>query len=437
MYERALLGAAPRPGAAWRRSYVALLPGSTGGVLEWPEEDVALLQGSHLHTLALEIRAAAAASWLELAPAVRELERAAALPAGALGGEGAARWAFGVLLSRLVRLPGLADAEALVPLADFANHDPESTAFFDWDPASEAVVLQVRPAGHPCAAWATRQRPSLTAQPRPRLAGPNAQRLPRDKAPAAYSRALQADRAYRSGQQVFISYGQKTSGELLLSYGFAPPPGANPHDACLLPGSLDPADSAAEWKERALAVRGLPPGGGALPLRMGAVPRQALALAAFAAASAGSPQEVEKLADSLLGPASDGRAAGAAGGAAAGADLDGALLLLGTERLASWCKDALAAWPRPLEQDQSELQRLEQSLRAAGAEPGSSAGASRAPGSSSRGDGAPPAGGLGAERDRRRLEVLRVVVRDRQVLARAAFLLQQSLRELRRAGRGR
>lgn len=388
MHERALLGAAPGPGAAWPRSYVALLPESTGGVLEWPEEDVALLQGSYLHTLALEIRAAAAASWLEMAPVARELERAAALPAGALGREGAARWAFGVLLSRLIRLPGLVNAEVLVPLADFANHDPKSTAFFDWEPASEAVVLQ-------------------------------------------------ADRAYRPGQQVFISYGQKTSGELLLSYGFAPPPGANPHDACLLPGALDPADLAAEWKERALAVRGLPPGGGALPLRMGAVPRQALALAAFAAAVAGSPQEVEDLADSLLGPASAGRAAGAAGGAAAGADLDGPLLLLGTERLASWCKAALAAWSRPLEQDQSELQSLEQSLRAVGAEPSTSAGASQAPRSSSRGGGEPPVGGLGAELDQRRLEVLRVVVRDRQVLARSAFLLQQSLRELRRAGRGR
>ena len=30
------------------------------------------------------------------------------------------------------------------------------------------------------------------------------------------------------------SYGQKTSGELLLSYGFAPPPQENPHDGCLI-----------------------------------------------------------------------------------------------------------------------------------------------------------------------------------------------------------
>ena len=34
--------------------------------------------------------------------------------------------------------------------------------------------------------------------------------------------------------QVYVSYGEKTSGQLLLSYGFLPAAGSNRHDACLL-----------------------------------------------------------------------------------------------------------------------------------------------------------------------------------------------------------
>lgn len=49
-------------------------------------------------------------------------------------------------LSRLVRLQGLGDAQALVPWADFANHSPAASAFLDWDPragpeGAGAVVL--------------------------------------------------------------------------------------------------------------------------------------------------------------------------------------------------------------------------------------------------------------------------------------------------------
>eukprot|EP00239_Pterosperma_sp_CCMP1384_P003516 CAMPEP_0197851150 /NCGR_PEP_ID=MMETSP1438-20131217/17394_1 /TAXON_ID=1461541 /ORGANISM="Pterosperma sp., Strain CCMP1384" /LENGTH=90 /DNA_ID=CAMNT_0043464649 /DNA_START=15 /DNA_END=284 /DNA_ORIENTATION=+ len=33
---------------------------------------------------------------------------------------------------------------------------------------------------------------------------------------------VQADRAYAPGEQVFISYGEKSSGEMLIVYGFVP-----------------------------------------------------------------------------------------------------------------------------------------------------------------------------------------------------------------------
>ena len=39
------------------------------------------------------------------------------------------------------------------------------------------------------------------------------------------------------------SYGQKTSAELLLSYGFLPSPEENPHDACHLRLRLSAEDS--------------------------------------------------------------------------------------------------------------------------------------------------------------------------------------------------
>ncbi|XLR27330.1 hypothetical protein S83_055230, partial [Arachis hypogaea] len=39
------------------------------------------------------------------------------------------------------------------------------------------------------------------------------------------------DRPYQPGEQVFISYGKKSNGELLLSYGFVPREGANPCDS--------------------------------------------------------------------------------------------------------------------------------------------------------------------------------------------------------------
>ncbi|KAK7818765.1 ribulose-1 [Quercus suber] len=39
------------------------------------------------------------------------------------------------------------------------------------------------------------------------------------------------DRPYQPGEQVFISYGKKSNGELLLSYGFVPKEGTNPSDS--------------------------------------------------------------------------------------------------------------------------------------------------------------------------------------------------------------
>ena len=42
----------------------------------------------------------------------------------------------------------------------------------------------------------------------------------------ARSVVLRTDRGYSKGDEVYVSYGQKTSALLLLSYGFIPAPGA-------------------------------------------------------------------------------------------------------------------------------------------------------------------------------------------------------------------
>lgn len=52
--------------------------------------------------------------------------------------------------------------------------------------------------------------------------------------------------------QVMASYGQKTSGELLLSYGFAPPPQENPHDGCMLQLQISGSDPLQGAKVEAL-----------------------------------------------------------------------------------------------------------------------------------------------------------------------------------------
>jgi histone-lysine N-methyltransferase SETD3 len=335
-------------------AYAAVLPapGQTGCVLEWSPQEVAWLQGSHLAALAADIRAAAAASWLELSAAVAAAEAAgAAVPAGVYT-QSAATHAFALLLSRLVRLDGAAPdggaLEALCPWADLVNHACDATSFLSWDPAARAVVLA-------------------------------------------------ADRTYSPGEQVVASYGQKTSGELLLSYGFAPPEGSNPHDACLLRmdacggGSGAPAERGG-WKAAALRRRGASPDR-AFPLRLGALPEGLLRFACFAAAAPAGAEEAEALCEALF----------PAAGHASDASLPPALLLEGLEAAAAAVRRALVGYSITLEGGKAELAGLH-------------------------------AAGRGGTR---RAAVLQVLVQEQRVLSRAAFLLASRLRETRLASRQR
>lgn len=203
-----------------------------------------------------------------------------------------------------------------------------------------------------------------------------------------------------------ISYGQKSSGQLLLSYGFLPKSGTNPHDAVLLaPARLGSATAArglaSPCKAAALAAAGLRDQD--FPLRMGATPGALLSLAAFAAAPAESAEEAERLARQLL---HDG---GGGDPFAARPDLRPAAL----RQVVAWCQEALEGYPSDLTSDQRELRTLQEQ--------------SSAPSSGSGGGGRSPA-------SRRRESVLEVLVFERQVLHRSVFLLQQELREARRGG---
>ncbi|PAN07976.1 hypothetical protein PAHAL_1G377500 [Panicum hallii] len=117
-------------------------------------------------------------------------------------------WSFGILFSRLVRLPSMDGRVALVPWADMLNHSPEVETFLDFDKSSQGIVFTT-------------------------------------------------DRSYQPGEQVFISYGKKSSGELLLSYGFVPKEGTNPNDSVELLVALDKSDKCYKEKLQALKRNGL------------------------------------------------------------------------------------------------------------------------------------------------------------------------------------
>lgn len=57
--------------------------------------------------------------------------------------------------------------------------------------------------------------------------------------------------------QVFISYGRKSNGELLLSYGFVPKEGTNPSDSVEVLLSLKKSDKSYSKKLEALRKHGL------------------------------------------------------------------------------------------------------------------------------------------------------------------------------------
>ena len=162
--------------------YSRLLPRDIFTVIQWREEDVELLKGSHLFSIACDIRHAADATIDEVAQVaeetgsqwLREIIESGSLPL-----------ALSLVLSRVVRLEsdqGVYVGQGLCPGLDFFNHSCSSQSFIRYDTRNDSVYVS-------------------------------------------------SDRFYKKGDQVYISYGEKTNGELFLSYGFCPED--NIHDSCL------------------------------------------------------------------------------------------------------------------------------------------------------------------------------------------------------------
>eukprot|EP00890_Picochlorum_soloecismus_P004729 jgi/Picsp_1/5257/NSC_02619-R1_set domain-containing protein len=217
----------------YHERYREILPDSTGGILEWDERCRGLLKGSYLQSLADDILKAAELSYDEVCLIqhvdVARLDFMASLS---------------ILLSRLVRLEiGQKESiEALCPILDFANHAPESKSYIRYNPSANSVEIV-------------------------------------------------ADRVYKPGDQICINYGEKTNGEILLSYGFIPM--NNPYDACLL-------DLTISNKYLETMMKGMDlPTQKVFPLQMSAIPEGLLRYAFLASVEPESKQEAKLIIDSL------------------------------------------------------------------------------------------------------------------------------------------
>ncbi|XP_062009237.1 ribulose-1,5 bisphosphate carboxylase/oxygenase large subunit N-methyltransferase, chloroplastic [Rosa rugosa] len=156
------------------------------------------------------------------------------------------KWSFGILFSRLVRLPSMDGKVALVPWADMLNHSCEVDTFLDYDKSSQGVVFTT-------------------------------------------------DRPYQPGEQVFISYGKKSNGELLLSYGFVPSKGTNPSDSVELSVSLPKSDKCYKEKLEALRKYGLS-ATECFPVRITGWPSELMAFAYLAVSPPSMNKQFEEMA---------------------------------------------------------------------------------------------------------------------------------------------
>ncbi|XP_016193799.1 ribulose-1,5 bisphosphate carboxylase/oxygenase large subunit N-methyltransferase, chloroplastic [Arachis ipaensis] len=156
------------------------------------------------------------------------------------------KWSFGILFSRLVRLPSMDGRVALVPWADMLNHSCEVDTFLDYDNLSKGIVFTT-------------------------------------------------DRPYQPGEQVFISYGKKSNGELLLSYGFVPREGANPCDSVELSVSLKKSYQSYKEKLELLKKYGLS-GSQCFPIQITGWPLELMAYAYLAVSPSSMRAQFEEMA---------------------------------------------------------------------------------------------------------------------------------------------
>lgn len=240
--------------------WIDMLPKTFGTPLMFSEEQLEELRGTPLYRAQAVVRSRLQELWTRMQPALSSLLE---------GQPGVSRqatfedlmWAYSVFWSRGQSLPvptrsgaasrllaedPKADAHALlevqegiVPGLDFCNH--HATAPKCW---WEVVVPATPP-------------PSTGRQ-----AGPGAGRQPEEDPGSSSSSSgsgspglpqvqlrLHAGARVQPGEELLISYGEKSNEELLMLYGFAVP--GNPHDHIMLHCPLPPV---AEW-DRAMHMR--------------------------------------------------------------------------------------------------------------------------------------------------------------------------------------
>eukprot|EP00892_Ulva_mutabilis_P009223 jgi/Ulvmu1/6673/UM030_0004.1 len=213
--------------AAWG-PYAAVLPAATGNVLEWPEELRRSMDSTSAGQLARDMCQTADEAWGQVEPLVAEAVANGTCSASVVT-EDRFRWALAVVLSRVIRLRDEPPLDALIPWADFANHSPACSSFFSLSNTRQARADSAAPADAAAAML--------------RVAGESV--------------VLRADREYQPGDEAAASYGEKSSGQLLVTYGFVPFAGTNPHDAHELRLQVSAADEYRDEKAQILRDHGL------------------------------------------------------------------------------------------------------------------------------------------------------------------------------------
>jgi len=231
--------------------YIDSLPEETGNVLEWTGREAGdLLKGSPMERMAYQMVQ-------DVKSAIKSIQKAVkGHPSAYYMTEQRLRWAFSLLFSRVVRLTSRDRKLALIPWADMLNHKPEVRTFIDWEEDSNAVTFRT-------------------------------------------------DKEYKKGEEVFVSYGPRSSGDLLLTYGFVPSTASDPAvEKVDLRLVLDGYDPYAGVKKAALKRYGLD-SAWTFPLQLNRYPAGLVEYASFLAFRPQSDEEVDFYAEQLFGPTSE------------------------------------------------------------------------------------------------------------------------------------
>lgn len=176
-------------------------------LFRWSAEDIAVLEGSPCIAAAESLRAKLKKEFRDAEEQIFEPNRDQ-FPEDVFT-IAAWEWAFAILFSRAIMLTA-EQRIALVPYADLLNHNPFCSTYIDVHTKTLSDVKYV---------------------------------------------TLYTDRPYSKMDQVFVTYGPKSNGELLLLYGFISD--RNPYDSVELVVSLQEEDALFERKKKYLLECGV------------------------------------------------------------------------------------------------------------------------------------------------------------------------------------